>query len=125
MRKTLQEKIQESQQEMEQLKKQQAKLQAQFNEQERKARTHRLCKRGGLVEKLLPELITLSDKQFDTFVEKTLLTEYVHRTIREITAEPTPPTDTSQAKANTDQPHPVPMQNGGNSAQPQAKTVGA
>ena len=40
-----------------QLKNRQKELQQQQNEQERKARTNRLCKRGGLCESLLPRFI--------------------------------------------------------------------
>jgi len=36
-------------------------------EQERKDRTNRLCKRMGLFEKLLPDCITLTEEQFQTF----------------------------------------------------------
>ena len=33
-------------------------------EQERKARNHRLCSRGGYLESKLPEVITLTDEQY-------------------------------------------------------------
>lgn len=125
MKKTLSQKIEDGLQEMAELKKRQDALLAQFNEQERKARTHRLCKRGGLVEKLLPELITLTDKQFDTFVEKALLTEYTRRIIKDLSAEPVPTISAPQAKEETPQHHPAPTQNGNKTAPTQAKTVGA
>ena len=35
--------------------------------EERKARNHRLCERGGIVEKLLPDLASLNKEQFDIF----------------------------------------------------------
>ena len=54
--------------------------------EERKARNHRLCKRGGTVEKLLPDLITLTDEQFDIFVNRVLLSEQTKRIIAEIAA---------------------------------------
>jgi len=45
-------------------------------EEERKQRTHRLCKRGGLLESLLPDTINLDDDQFRNFLEMTILTNY-------------------------------------------------
>jgi len=48
-------------------------------DQERKARNHRLCSRGGYLESKLPEVITLTDEQYYSFHEKTLFTEYSRR----------------------------------------------
>ena len=86
---------------IEELKNQKKQLEKEQGAQERKARTHRLCKRGGLVEKLLPDIITLTDEQFDLFVDETLLTDHTRRKLAEIvagiikpptTAEPSKPT---------------------------------
>ncbi len=49
-------------------------LQAQ-RAQDRKDRTKRLCRRMGLFESLLPETITLTDEQFQSFLEQTVTTE--------------------------------------------------
>ena len=57
-----------------QLKNRQKQLQQQQNAQERKARTNRLCRRGGLWESLLPDTITLTDEQFKVFLE-----DHAHR----------------------------------------------
>jgi hypothetical protein len=46
-----------------------------FNEQEQKARTHRLCSRGGYLEKYLPETIELTDNQYKVFLEKTIFSK--------------------------------------------------
>jgi hypothetical protein len=73
--------------EIKQLKERQKLLQQQHNAQERKDRTKRLCKRGGLLEKLLPETIPLTDEQFETFVKKVLLTDYTKRILANISAE--------------------------------------
>ena len=76
-------------------------LQEQKSE-ERKARNHRLCKRGGQVEKLLPSLAILTDEQFETFVQKTLLSGFAEKVLRglvpptEATAEPESDTGTIQ-----------------------------
>ena len=45
-------------------------------EEERKSRTHRLCKRGGLLESIFPDTLNLTDDQFKNFLEMTMLTEY-------------------------------------------------
>jgi hypothetical protein len=88
MAKTKLERIAEVEAEIRQLNEQKKKLKQQHNEEARKARNHRLCRRGGLVEKLLPEIIAFTDTQFDTFVEKTLLTSHTKRAIAEILAQP-------------------------------------
>ena len=64
-----------------QLKNRQKQLQQQQNAQERKARTNRLCRRGGLWESLLPDTITLTDEQFKVFLEKTMLTGYAEKVL--------------------------------------------
>jgi len=52
-----------------------------------KARTNRLCKRAGYLEKLLPETIPLSDARFFTFLEKTINNSFGHKILAELTAE--------------------------------------
>ena len=74
MTKTRQERIGGIDDEIARLRKRQALLRQQQSKQERKERTHRLCKRGGIVEKLLPDMARLTDGQFEVFVEKVLLT---------------------------------------------------
>jgi len=81
MSKTRLEKIASIGGEIEQLKNRQKLLLQQHNTQERKARTHRLCKRGGIVEKLLPGLAALTDSQFDTFVEQVMLSGYAEKVL--------------------------------------------
>ena len=51
-----------------------------------KDRTHRLCRRGGLVEKLLPGLTVITDGQFETFVEKILLSGEAEKALDELVA---------------------------------------
>jgi hypothetical protein len=59
-------------------------------EQERKARNHRLCSRGGYLESKLPEVITLTDEQYYSFLEKTLFTEHSRRILNGLTEQNTP-----------------------------------
>ena len=81
-KRTLEEKIAAAQKEAEQKQSRLKTLLQKQKAEERKARNHRLCKRGGIIEKLLPDLIRLTDEQFDDFVEKTLLTGYAEKVIR-------------------------------------------
>ena len=87
MAKSKVEKMSDIDKQIEDLQNQKKELQKQHNNDERKARTNRLCKRGGIVEKLLPDLIEFTDEQFDIFLEKTLLTPYTRRVIAEIKAQ--------------------------------------
>jgi hypothetical protein len=87
MRKTLKQKNDDSILEMNELQKKHDLLLKRYNEQEQKARTHRLCKRGGYVEKHLPELIPLTDKQFYAFVEKVMQSHFARKVLAELTAE--------------------------------------
>ena len=73
-RRTLDEQIEQAQKELAQKEARVKELLGRQRSKEDKARTHRLCRRGGLVEKLLPNLAIITDKQFDAFLEKTLLT---------------------------------------------------
>jgi len=45
-------------------------LQNAQSEKERKARNHRLCKRHGYLESVLPDTINLTDEQFQKFVKQ-------------------------------------------------------
>jgi hypothetical protein len=87
MRKTLKQKIDESLLEMNELQKKHDELLVKYNAEEQKKRTHRMCKRGGYVEKHLPELITLTDKQFYTYVEKVMQSNYAVKLLAELNAE--------------------------------------
>jgi hypothetical protein len=53
---------------------------------ERKARTHRLCKRGGEIEKLLPGIETLTEDEFKAFANITFLTPYTKKELAKILA---------------------------------------
>ena len=72
--------------EITQLENQRKRLLQAEKEQERKDRTKRLCKRAGLLESLLPDTIPLTDEQFKTFLEKTIITEHSHRILDGLTA---------------------------------------
>ena len=87
MAKTIIEKIANIEEQIAQYENQRKQLLQQHKEQERKERTHRICKRGGLLESMLPDTIPLSDEQFKTFLEKTMLTDFTRRILDGLTAQ--------------------------------------
>jgi len=95
MAKTRLEKIDGIDEEIALLRRRQALLKQQQGKQERKERTHRLCRRAGLIEKLLPGVAALTDGQFEAFVEKTLMTGYAERILKGLAPAPAKPTDES------------------------------
>ena len=76
MAKTKAEKIAAIELQMTQLENQRKKLIQEQKQQERKDRTKRLCKRMGLFESMLPESISLTDEQFQIFLEKTVAADH-------------------------------------------------
>lgn len=106
MRKTTTEKITGIQEQIQQLENQRKRLVKQHNEEERRKRTHRICKRGGLLESLLPETIPLTDEQFKSFLEKTLLGTFARKTLDSLTSQddktiPKLPTKTTENTSTT------------------------
>ena len=87
MAKTKIEKIASIEEEIKQLENKKKRLIQEQKEQERKDRTNRLCKRMRLFEKLLPDTIPLTEEQFQTFLEKTVLTEHSRRILDGLTAQ--------------------------------------
>ena len=87
MAKTKLEKIAGIEENMRQLENQRKQLLQQYKEQERKERTHRICKRGGLLESIMPDTVALTDEQFKTFLEKILLTDSTHRMLANISVQ--------------------------------------
>ena len=79
MRRTIIERVEAAKEEIRQKEAHLKLLLQQQKTQERKDRNHRFCKRGGLVEKLLPDMAFLTDEQFEIFVEKVLLTPHTSR----------------------------------------------
>ena len=87
MAKTTIEKITEVEEQIRQFENRRKELIQQQKEEARKERTHRICKRGGLLESMLPDTIPLSDEQFKTFMEKTMLTDFTRRILDGLTAQ--------------------------------------
>ncbi len=87
MAKTKIEKIAGIEEEIRQLENKRRQLVQAQKAQERKDRTKRLCKRMGLFESLLPESISLTDEQFQIFLEKTIAAEHSRRILDRLTAQ--------------------------------------
>ena len=98
MGKTRLEKIASYNEQIEQIKKRQQQLRQQHNKQERKDRTKRLCSRHGLLEKMLPEIITVTDEQYQTFLEKAVTNTYGRDILNKIIAQSNATTKAKPAK---------------------------
>lgn len=83
-RKTIDERIAIAKTKIEQEQEKLKDLLSKHKEQERKERTHRLCKRMGLMESLLPDLASLSDEQFQTFLNRTVLKDFGRNKLAEL-----------------------------------------
>jgi len=72
--------IQDEQRRLKTLERQQA-------ERDRKDRNHRLCKRHGFIESLLPDIINLTDEQFQSFVKNHIANKHGISAIADFTAK--------------------------------------
>jgi len=76
-------------------------LERKQTEKDRKDRNHRLCKRHGFIESILPDTINLTDEQFQTFVKQHIANKHGIAAIASITGTTTeaaaaPPAGTQQ-----------------------------
>ena len=85
MSKTLNEKIEEKERQIEQLENQKKQLMQQQKAAERKERTSRLCKRHGLLEKYMPDIINITDEQFEMFLKRAVANSYGRDILAQIT----------------------------------------
>ena len=94
MAKTRAEKIADYEEQITQIRNKQKQERQKQSKEERSARTRRLCSRHGLLEKMLPEIITISDEQYQIFLEKVVLSVTNRRILDGLTeqnaATPTP-----------------------------------
>ena len=75
-RRTLEQQIESAQEKKLQNENRLKQLIQKQNEQNRKERNHRLCKRMGMLEEMLPETITLTDEQFQQFLKRTTANDF-------------------------------------------------
>ena len=87
MAKSRQEKIANYDERIAQLENQRKKEQQMLKADERKARTKRLCSRHGLLESMLPEIINITDEQYQTFLERAVANDYGRGILAKITAQ--------------------------------------
>ena len=57
--------------------------------EKRKERNHRLCVRGGFIESIMPELITMTDEDAQTFFRHALTSEPAREFLRKRAGETT------------------------------------
>ena len=74
-REELQAEIEDGKKKIRQLENREKIIKQKLSVEERKARNHRLCKRGGFMESLVPELITMPDEDAQTFFRLALTSE--------------------------------------------------
>ena len=86
-KRTLTEQIESAQNEIRQRENRLKELLQKQKVQEHKERTHRLCERGGYLESILPESVSLTAEQFKTFLDKTLLTDFARQTLMGLTEQ--------------------------------------
>ena len=84
MPKTTAEKIAINREKMKQLQNEEKRLLQKERADERKARTRRFCSRHGLLEKFMPDLATITDEQYETFIRKGINTTYGQKILAEI-----------------------------------------
>ena len=107
MPKTRLEKIASYDEQIAQIRNLQKQERQKHSKEERAARTRRLCSRHGLLEKMLPEIITITDEQYQAFLEKAVTNNYGRDILNKIiaqTAATTVPTSAGSAARDTSTP---------------------
>ena len=84
--KTFEEKIASKDEQILQLQNEKKRLIQQQKATERKERTRRLCSRHGMLEKYMPDLITITDEQFEIFIQRGIDTSYGQKILAELAA---------------------------------------
>jgi len=102
------------------IEKEQAKfkeLKNEHKENERSKRNHRLCKRHGYIESVLPESLQLTDEQFETFVKQHIANQHGRRALAALLEQTakntTPATEEVKAQNNGDNTPETKAQNSG------------
>jgi hypothetical protein len=103
MAKTTEQKRLDVEEQIKQLENQCKQLKQKEKEEERKARNHRLCKRGGACRKAFARSNHIDGEQFQTLLDKTLLTEQTRSVIADITADKSAPPNYTNRAANKPQ----------------------
>ena len=86
-RRTLEQRIESAQKKKEQSENALNLLLQEQKEKDKAARTHRLCKRMGLLESMLPDTILLTDELFEQFLKRTTANDFGRKTLSEFVAK--------------------------------------
>jgi hypothetical protein len=119
IRKTLDQKIAEAHEKIKQEQNRMKELQQKQKHMQNKERTHRLCRRMGILESMMPDIITLTEEQFYTFLEKVVANDFGRRMLTTIITkgEASPP-----STDETPQPEPAADESADSTAEvPQAE----
>ena len=81
-REELQAEIEDGKKKIRQFENREKMLRQKLSVEERKARNHRLCKRGGFMESLVPELIAMPDEEAKAFLRLALTSEPVREYLK-------------------------------------------
>jgi hypothetical protein len=87
MAKTTSQKIEAAKAEIQQMENQLKLLMQKYKEEEQKKRTHRICQRGGYLEKVLPDTIALTEDNFKAWLDLTLASDTGKEFLAELIAE--------------------------------------
>jgi hypothetical protein len=87
MAKTKTEKIEGITEQIRKLEEQKKQLIQNQKVEERRKRTHRLCKRHGLLENFMPDLEFITHEQFEVFIKTGIDTKYGRKRLADIIAE--------------------------------------
>jgi hypothetical protein len=105
MSKTRTEKIENYDLQIAKLLEQRKKELQKHRQEENKATNKRHCKRGAVMEKALPDLISITDEQFNTFVKKALATDHSKNLLAKLAAQ----NNADPKPENAEQPKPNPQ----------------
>lgn len=97
---TYKEKIESTEAEIRQLKNRKKEYNRKMRQQQSRERTHRICQRGGYIEKVLAETIELSDDNFRKFIDETLLTGFAKNKLDKLIAGQEKQSDAENAVAD-------------------------
>jgi len=87
MSKTRLEKIAAWDEQIAQIKNRQKMERQQHAKEERATRTRRLCSRHGLLESMMPEIISITDEQYKAFLEKAVTNNYGRDILNKVIAQ--------------------------------------
>jgi len=86
---------------IQQLENLQKEILQEYKEDLKKERTHRICKRGGMVEKFMPESVEFTDDQMKWLLEILLTSGFAKKKIEEMKGKKDIPSKVEPAKIVT------------------------